>query len=149
MNDEPSGFFRVGSEQEGLNLMNRLMDVASPKSVFGEPVTRDNYQIFTASEVMTGMGYGFGSGEGPGMTASAEAPAAVEEGEAGRGGYGSGGGGGGYSMGRPVAVVVLGSSGVEVQPVVDITKIGIAFLTTIGAMMLAFSRMSRARRSIE
>ncbi len=61
-------------------------------------------------------------------------------------GYGTGGGGGGYSTARPVAAISIGPDGVHVEPVVDVTKIGLAFFTTLGAMALMFSKMSRNAR---
>ena len=51
-----------------------------------------------------------------------------------------------YSTARPVAVISIGPDGVHVEPVVDVTKIGLAFFTTLGAMALMFSKMSRNAR---
>jgi uncharacterized spore protein YtfJ len=58
-------------------------------------------------------------------------------------GLGGGGGGGGASMARPVAVISVGPEGVQVEPVVDPTKIAIAFFTTLGSMFFMLSRMRR------
>jgi uncharacterized spore protein YtfJ len=64
--------------------------------------------------------------------------------EAGGGGLGGGGG----SHGRPVAVIVIGPNGVRVRPVVDVTKIGIAAVTTWLAMFLMFRRWRRMRQQV-
>jgi uncharacterized spore protein YtfJ len=48
-------------------------------------------------------------------------------------GAGGGGGGGGGSMGRPVAVIVVGPDGVEVKPVIDLTKLALTALGVFGA----------------
>jgi hypothetical protein len=40
-------------------------------------------------------------------------------------------------------VISLGPQGVEVKPVIDMTKIGLALLTTLGSMGLMFLRMKR------
>ena len=56
-------------------------------------------------------------------------------------GLGGGGGGGGAAMARPVAVISVGPNGVQVEPVVDPTKIAIAFFTTLGSMFFKLSRM--------
>jgi hypothetical protein len=56
---------------------------------------------------------------------------------------GYGGGGGGVTLGRPVAAITIGPEGVYVEPIVDVTKIAIALFTTVGAMALMFSRMSK------
>jgi hypothetical protein len=43
-----------------------------------------------------------------------------------------------------MAVINIGPSGVRVEPVVDVTKIGLALFTTLGAMFMMLSRMRRA-----
>jgi hypothetical protein len=48
-------------------------------------------------------------------------------------------------MARPVAVISVGPDGVDVEPVVDVTKLGLALFTALGAMFLMFGRMRRAR----
>ena len=65
----------------------------------------------------------------------------------GRSGFRSGGGGG-VSGSRPVAAISIGPEGVCVQPVVDVTKIALAFLTAFGAMFMMFGRMKRASREL-
>jgi hypothetical protein len=57
---------------------------------------------------------------------------------------GSGFGGGGGSMGRPVAIVTIGPSGVTVRPVVDVTKVALAALTAAAAMLGLRRAMRRA-----
>jgi uncharacterized spore protein YtfJ len=63
-----------------------------------------------------------------------------------QGGQASGAGGGGTAMSRPVAVIAIGPQGVQVKPVVDVTKVGIALFTAVGAMWLAIARMNRLYR---
>lgn len=116
---------------EALDLVGGLLRVAEPGVVFGAPLIQGERTVIVASEVMVGLGAGAGySGEGH------------EEGDSGSGG----GGGGGFAMGRPVAVIALDAQGVHMTPVVDATKLGIAFLTAAGAMFLAWSQMRRAAR---
>jgi uncharacterized spore protein YtfJ len=91
------------------------------------------------------MGFGFGLGGGSDrggrrQRVSEDKPQ-DEEGEAGIGG---GGGGGGASAGRPVAVISIGPEGVQVEPVVDPTKIALAFFTTLGSMFFMLSKMRKA-----
>jgi uncharacterized spore protein YtfJ len=88
-------------------------------------LTAQDRTVITSSEVMVSMGAGFGSGS--------EADQA-----------GGGGGGGGFSSGRPVAIVVVDAFGVQVKPVFDLTKVGIAAVTALGAMFIAWQRMRRA-----
>jgi uncharacterized spore protein YtfJ len=61
-------------------------------------------------------------------------------------GGGGGGGGGGASFARPVAAVVVSPQGVWVEPIVDVTKLGLAFFTMLGSMWMFWSRMRRASR---
>jgi hypothetical protein len=46
-------------------------------------------------------------------------------------------------MGRPVAVISVGPSGVRVEPVVDPTKIALAFFTMLGALFMSWRAMRR------
>jgi uncharacterized spore protein YtfJ len=125
------------SQAQSLDTLNRLFDAASAETVFGEPIQQGDYTLITASEVTVGLGFGFGVGGGEGTD---------DESEAGGEGYGGGGGGGGGSMGRPVAVIAVGPHGVTVEPVVDATKIALAFATALGSMFLMFSKMRKASR---
>jgi uncharacterized spore protein YtfJ len=125
---------------KGVNLVAKLFSVAQPGAVYSEPVTAADQTIITASEVSVGMGFGYGAGGGT-------EPGAAEGESATQGaGMGGGGGGGGASSGRPVAVVSVGPKGVRVEPVVDVTKIAIAFITALGAMLITLNRMRRAGR---
>ncbi len=118
------------TESETINLIGMVARVAEPRVVFSAPVTAGDYTVITASELYMGLGAGFGSGGG---------------GDANGSGGGSGGGGGGTAMGRPVAVISIGPNGVDVEPVVDPTKIVIALFTTIGAIFMALRAMRRGK----
>ena len=82
----------------------------------------------------------------PGSSAEGEQDEDDSESELGQG-FGEGGGGGGISTARPVAVISVGTDGVQIKPVVDTTKIALAALTAFGAMLMTFSRMWRRSRS--
>jgi uncharacterized spore protein YtfJ len=114
------------SQSEALDTIGRLFDVADPGAVFSEPIKVGNSTVITAAEISVGMGLGFGAGTDD------------EEGS------GSGGGGGGFSAGRPVAAIIAGPKGVHVEPIVDVTKLGIALFTTLGAIFMARRAMRRA-----
>ena len=141
------------SHEQNLNLIQKLFETARPSAVFSEPLHAGNYTVITASEVMAGggVGYGGGGGSGPATTDVEEiditdeipVEAIVEDDEEPNEGYGVGGGGGGYTFARPVAAITIGPDGVTVEPIVDATKIAIAFFTTLGAMALMFARMSK------
>jgi uncharacterized spore protein YtfJ len=138
----------VESQEQAIELVEKLFDVAQPGAVYGEPVTVGEHTVITASEVKVGMGFGYGTGGGSGVTAAEGETASADESpaESTGVGYGGGGGGGGVSGGRPVAVIKIGPAGVQVEPVFDATKIALAFFTTIGSMFLMLNRMRRASR---
>jgi uncharacterized spore protein YtfJ len=116
-----------------LNRVDRVFDAARPDNVFAAPVTVDGRTIIGAAEVLLAMGVGGGGG---GSRPTAE-PARPVEGEA----FGVGAGGGGAAQARPVAVIIIEPNGVRVEPVVDVTKIGLAALTVVGSALLMFGRM--------
>jgi uncharacterized spore protein YtfJ len=149
------GISILKNQENSQQILEKFIETARPSSIFAPPLTAGDYTVITASEVYTGMGVGFGGGGGSGPS-SPEAPAGEQppEGASAGGdedlppgsGVGYGGGGGGVTLGRPVAAITIGPDGVHVEPIVDATKIAIAFFTTMGAMALMFARMSRMGR---
>jgi uncharacterized spore protein YtfJ len=129
----------AGNQEQASQLIERLFAVAEPGTVFSEPTTVEDRTVITASEVSVAMGVGYGVGGG-----SSQDP---DEGP--ESGVGGGGGGGGASMGRPVAVISVGSGGVRVEPVVDVTKIALTLFTVISSVVFVVGRMIRAERSRE
>lgn len=127
---EPLELSGVQSENTALAAIGKLFDVYQPGVVFSEPLTVDDNTVITAAEVHVGMGLGFGHGSG---------------GDGDNDGQGGGVGGGGGSAGRPVAAIIIGPKGVQVEPIVDVTKIALAFFTTIGAMFMTWRAMRRQR----
>lgn len=136
----------VKNQEQAAELVEKLFAVAQPGAVYGEPVTVGEHTVITASEVKVGMGFGCGLGAGPaaepgeGETESKDEPQDERAGT----GYGGGGCGGGVSGGRPVAVISIGPEGVQVEPVVDATKIALAFFTTLGSMFFMLSKMCKS-----
>jgi uncharacterized spore protein YtfJ len=130
--------------KQGVGLIEKLFAVTKPGAVFSEPVTAGEHTVITASEVMVGMGFGYGAGGGvDAEDVESDGEAEVQEAEE-AGGFGGGGGGGGGSFGRPVAAISVGPDGVRVDPVFDVTKVGLAFFTALGAMFLMLGKMRRA-----
>jgi uncharacterized spore protein YtfJ len=141
------GISILKNQENSQQILEKFVETARPSSVFAPPLTAGEYTVITASEVYAGMGIGFGGGSGPaaseepiGDQPPAEQVVADENLPPGSG-VGYGGGGGGVTLGRPVAAITIGPDGVSVEPIVDATKIAIAFFTTVGAMALMFSRM--------
>lgn len=136
----------VKNQGQAAELVEKLFAVAQPGAVYGEPVTVGEHTVITASEVKVGMGFGFGLGGGTGAAPAEGETESKDEPQDERAGtgYGGGGGGGGVSGGRPVAVVSIAPEGVQVEPVVDATKIALAFFTTLGSMFFMLSKMRKS-----
>ena len=115
--------------------LDRVARAARPDVVFGQPVERGDITIIPCCEVAMGMGMGGGSGTNPATTG-----AETRRGE----GIGAGGG----ASGRPVAVIVVSRGRVQVQPIVDATKVGLAALTTAGFALFWLAQLTRATRAL-
>jgi len=111
--------------------LSKLLIAASADAVFGEPVVNGNTTVIPCSEVVIGMG--MGSGGGP-------------SGENGNS-TGSGSGGGGGARSRPIAAIIITQDEVRVEPILDITRIVLASLTTGAFILLWVGRLSLMRRS--
>ena len=124
--------------QRGVAAVNQTMKAflgtADVNRAFGDPIEHDGRLIIPTSEVLVGMGFGLGFGSGP-VREEDEGLEQVEKGE------GGGGGGGGRTLSRPVAVIVAEPEGVRVEPVIDLTKLGVTVLTALGAVALAATKM--------
>jgi uncharacterized spore protein YtfJ len=130
-------------QKQSVDVINKLFEVAEPAKTFGKPVKSGDYTIITASEAYVAMGVGFGVGLGTEKTneGAEEQVQATDEVDGG-----GGGGGGGVAVGRPVAAISVGPDGVRVEPVVDVTKIALAFFTMLGSMLIMLGKMRRAGR---
>ncbi len=127
VNAQSYGSAQLKDGADGVALLEKLVNTARPESVFSPPVTAGDQVLITAIESTMGLGFGVGRG-----------------GDDKGGGSGVGGGGGGMS--RPVAAIRLSPEGIHVEPIVDVTKLGIAFFTALGAMFVAWRSMRRAAR---
>jgi len=125
----------VKNEAQAIELIEKLFAVTQPETIYGKPNEIAGRTIFTASEVNVGMGIGFGMG----CALESNAEAENEPGEAGMGG-------GGGAQGRPIAVISVSEAGVEVEPVVDATKIALAFFTMLGSIFFMGSKMKKATK---
>lgn len=112
------------------NVMGRLIDTARVDAVFGQPVERGNATVIPCSEMSVGFGFGFGGGP------------ADEKGNQAGGGAGAGG----SARGRPIAAIVVTQDGVRVEPIMDLTKIALAGMTTGTFMLLWFLRLVRGTK---
>lgn len=111
-------------------VMSQLVASSSVNAVFGAPIERAGTVVIPCAEVALGMGMGTGSGPVDAQGNST----------------GGGGGGGGGSRGRPIAAIVISSDGVRVEPIMDMTKIALAGLSTGAFILLWLGRLIRADR---
>lgn len=128
----------IPSQQKANELMDNLFEITKPTAVFSQPITQGDYTVITASEMQAGIGYGFGGGGGINEKDDTE-----DENEKESIGAGGGGGGGGGTSARPVAAIVIGPNGVRVEPIVDPTKLGIAFLTVLGGIFMTAAKVRK------
>jgi uncharacterized spore protein YtfJ len=145
-NTEGIFFSPIDSHKEAMELMKRLTDVGQPSAVYGDPVTVDEHTVITASEITVGLGFGYGMGGAEPESEQVEESERAEEEEGAPGGFGAGGGGGGGAGARPVAVIHISRDGVRVEPIVDVTKLALAFLTTLGSIFVMGAKIRKAAR---
>jgi uncharacterized spore protein YtfJ len=130
----------IKAMENATNAVSDLFAAGDPEAVYSKPIQAGAYTIITAAEVGMGGGVGYGTG----LDEPEEGESTVlQEGAQFSARFGGGAGGGGGSHGRPVAVITVGPEGVQVQPVLDYTKIGLALLTTIGSMALTLSKICK------
>lgn len=130
----------IPDQEQANELLEKLIAVGNADAVFSPPVVSGDYTVITASEARVAMGYGFGGGGGVGE------PKPDSE-EPGAGGYGGGGGGGGATMARPVAIIEIGPNGARVEPIIDPTKIALAFVSMVITIFSMSAKMRRAAKS--
>jgi uncharacterized spore protein YtfJ len=149
MAEQTSGRFTVPIQgpEDAAALVARLSDAAQPGAVFGEPVTSGDRTVITACEVTMGLGFGYGTAVASGKPSGGEGGEGEGEGQAPpTPAVSGGGGGGGNATARPVAVIHVGPEGVGVEPVVDVTKISLAFFTMLGSIFLMARKMRKAMK---
>ena len=109
--------------EELVRQITAIPDQVGASACFGPPVERHGHTVIPAARVTFGYGLGYGRGSG-----GKDLPS--ENGHVGQdGGEGEGGGGGGGGGSSPVAVILIKESGVEVEPIVDSTRVSLAGLT--------------------
>lgn len=127
--------------------MDKVLASAQPGTVYGEPAVDEYQTVITASEALAGGAAGSGGGIGVGFFPTEASPDEELTTQVGSGDS-AGRGRVGFSYGRPVAAIILNSEGVRIEPIVDVTKIGLAFLTTLGAILITlFKIRSKVKRS--
>jgi uncharacterized spore protein YtfJ len=124
----------ISGQEEAFSLMEKLVASGNADAVFSPPVESGQYKVITAAESGITIGLGYGGG---GKVSESD-----QEGE-GSPGIGFGGGGGGAAMARPVAFIEIGPNGARVEPIIDPTKIALAF---VSMLITVFSMSAKMRR---
>jgi uncharacterized spore protein YtfJ len=114
-------------------VFERFFRNAVVSAVYGSPAKQGRSLVIPAAEIVAVFGFGFGGG--------GVEPGAVDGDTA----AGSGGGGGGYSLARPVCMIVMTPEGVRQEPILDLTKLGLAAFTAVGVVATMAYRMRRGR----
>lgn len=130
----------VQTPTEGMALLRKLTEAASPQAVYGQPIQQGDTTVITANAMSVGLGFGL-VGFVLGRKESSQ-----EENQQERNEVNGGGGGGGFSRARPVAVVSIRPEGVEVKPVIDVTHIGLALISAVGAIFIASQKIKKVSK---
>lgn len=130
---EVPGHDALAAAGRAASVMEALIASADVSKVYAAPIEHGERLLIPAAETFAAAGFGMGSGAGE---------IGQRTGRARRGG-GGGGGGGGRTFARSVAVIVSSPDGVEVRPVIDVTKIALAALTAAGFVWAAWRKAKR------
>ncbi len=121
--------------EELLAQIASIRENAHVRTVFGEPIHHGDRVVVPVARVQGGLGLGFGRGE-----------TAAESGRP----SGAGGGGGGMFRAGPVAIVEITPTGVQIRPIVDVTRLVLAGMLLAAWVIFwgnvtarAFARRSR------
>lgn len=108
------------------HVMGQIISTATVDSVFGKPFERGETVVVPCSEMAVVLGMGFGSGS----NSEHNQP------------NGSGGGGaGGTSRGRPIAAIIITGDKVRVKPIIDVTRISLAGMSTAAFIVFWIFRL--------
>jgi uncharacterized spore protein YtfJ len=132
--DAPEGQSTVTANRAA-GVMEKLIASADVSKVYAAPITHGDRLLIPAAEILAAAGFGMGSGTGDMGEGAGRA----------RPGGGGGGGGGGRTLARSVAVIVSSPEGVEIRPVLDLTKIALAALTAAGFVWAAWKKTSKPK----
>jgi uncharacterized spore protein YtfJ len=127
----------VQTPTEGMALLSKLTEAASPHAVYGQPVQQGETTVITANAMSVGLGFGL-VGFVLGRKESGQ-----EENQQERNEVNGGGGGGGFTRARPVAVISIRPEAIEVKPVIDVTQICLAFFSAFAAIFIASQKIKK------
>jgi len=147
MTDTMSSMFTLPEKggERIINVLEKIYSAAQSRAVYSEPMTVGHYTVIMASEIAVGGGLGSGSGVGSPTPPFKEQGGMAQPQTQPRSSAGGIGGGGG-SSGRPVAIIIVGPDGITIKPVVDVTKVALAVVTVLGAVVMLLRGMQRVNK---
>ena len=136
--------------------LEQALDRLNIKAVFGEPLREGETTLIPVAETTLGFGFGYGSGPGQkgeeeeeeGQEEEGAPPADQVEVEIQKEAWGGGAGGGGKA--RPMGYIQVDAQGVHFEPIMDITRMGLAGIAMVAWCVFwiaAAARAGRKRRS--
>jgi len=127
----------------------QIQRAASVQQVYGEPITVGGETVIPVAEVRYSFGFGFGAGPNRAASKPKKRPAegpngqGTTPGNADPAGDSAGGGAGGKASARPVGYLMVREGEVRFEPVVDVSRLAMMAIVTVGWL---FYLVSRARR---
>jgi uncharacterized spore protein YtfJ len=128
-------------QNEIVKRIEETLDRLSIRAAFGEPVQQGEVTIIPVAQINLGFGFGHGSG-GKAEPADGPTPPEATGDTAAPGGAGGGGGGGA----RPLGYIQFDTNGAHFEPILDITRMGMAGILMVGWAVFWFARALRRGR---
>lgn len=154
--DQKSNDRILDAAQKATDAVIQLFANVGVKTSYSAPIEAAGHTIITAAEAFILAGSGLGGGFGSPLTGTDSSTDISDDADDQKtmGGDhasvnmsgGGGGGGGGFAFSRPVATIIIDQNTVEIKPIIDWTKIGLAFLTTLGGMIFMWIRIIRTSK---
>jgi len=139
-----------GNEVPAFEGIERVFKLMQPGKVFGEPVVSGEYTVITASELSMGGGFGMGKSTFMmGNIAPKEGEEVATDAKNATPAFGMGGGGGGGSSARPIALIVIGPDGAKVQPIFDLSKLVLSWMSMWGRLVPSLVKLSMKQKALK
>lgn len=120
--------------------IEKALDRLSVKAAFGKAIEQGGVTVVPVAQVSMGFGYGYGTGPGPRQEEGADE--AAEAAGPPPGGVGGGGGGGT----RPLGYIQFDEHGAHFEPILDITRMGLAGIAMVAWAVFWIAAAARSAR---
>ncbi len=126
----------AASTEQMTGFVSHFAEVARAESCVGPAQSANGHTVVPLATVTVQAAFGMGFGGGSGAQANQEGS-----------GSGGGGGGGGRGSSRVMAIADISEDGLRIQPVPDVTMLGLAAMALAGVLLL--SRRGRGGAGVE